>query len=46
MPNATVRANARALPETTELTAVEREDFAHQEAFSRAYVRWLGACAC
>jgi hypothetical protein len=44
MPNATVRADARALPEATEPTAVH-EDYAHQQAFSRAYSRWLKARA-
>jgi hypothetical protein len=44
MPNATVRANARTLPETTEPDAVH-EDCAALEAFSRAYARWLKARA-
>jgi hypothetical protein len=45
MPNATVRANARTLPEATELTAAEDEEFERTQAFSRAYARWLTACA-
>jgi len=44
MPNATVRANARVLPEETE-PAREHEDFARIQAFGRAYARWLTACA-
>jgi hypothetical protein len=44
MPNATVRANAQALPEATESDA-EHENFARTQAFSRAYARWLTACA-
>jgi hypothetical protein len=44
MPNATVRAAARTLPEATEPDA-EHEDFARTQAFSRAYARWLTACA-
>jgi hypothetical protein len=44
MPNATERANARTLPEATEPDA-EHEDFARTQAFSRAYARWLTACA-
>jgi hypothetical protein len=44
MPNATVRANARTLPEATEPAPIH-EDFARIEAFSRAHVRWLKACA-
>jgi hypothetical protein len=44
MPKATVRANARALPEATESDA-EHENFARTQAFSRAYARWLTACA-
>jgi hypothetical protein len=39
MPDATVRANARTLPEETE------SDFARIQAFGRAYARWLTACA-
>jgi hypothetical protein len=44
MPKATVRANARALPEATEPDAVH-EDCAHLQAFSHAYARWLKARA-
>jgi hypothetical protein len=44
MPNATVRANARSLPEETEPLPVH-ENSARIEAFSRAYARWLTACA-
>jgi hypothetical protein len=44
MPNATVRANARTLPEATEPAPIH-EDFARIEAFSRAYARWLKARA-
>ena len=44
MPNATVRANATALPEATE-PPPEHEASARIEAFSRAYARWLTACA-
>ena len=44
MPNATLRANARALPEATEPDAVH-ENCAAREAFSRAYARWLKARA-
>jgi hypothetical protein len=44
MPNATLRANARTLPEATEPTAVH-ENWAHMQAFSRAYSRWLKARA-
>ena len=44
MPNATMRANAQALPEATE-PAAEHEDYGDQEAFSQAYARWLRACA-
>jgi hypothetical protein len=44
MPNTTVRANARALPEETEPVATH-EKFPHTQAFSRAYSRWLKARA-
>jgi hypothetical protein len=44
MPNATVRANARSLPEATDPAAVHK-DSARIEAFSRAYARWLTARA-
>jgi hypothetical protein len=40
MPNATVRANARTLPEPTEPPA-EHKNYARIQAFSRAYARWL-----
>jgi hypothetical protein len=43
MPSATVRANAQALPEATEPDA--DEEFERTQAFSRAYARWLKACA-
>jgi len=39
MPNATVRANARTLPEETE------SGFARIQTFGRAYARWLAARA-
>jgi hypothetical protein len=42
MPNATVRANARTLPEETERLS---EASARMQAFGRAYARWLTACA-
>jgi hypothetical protein len=44
MPNATVRASTRTLPELTEPND-EQEDFARTQAFSRANARWLTACA-
>jgi hypothetical protein len=45
MPNATVRANARTLPEATEPAAVHK-DSARMEAFSRALCALAdGACA-
>jgi hypothetical protein len=42
MPNATVRANARILPEETEPLS---EVSARMQAFGRAYARWLTARA-
>ena len=42
MPNATVRANARTLPEETEPLS---EALARTQAFGRAYARWLKALA-
>jgi hypothetical protein len=44
MPNATVRANDRALPEATE-SASEHADFARIQSFGLAYARWLRALA-
>jgi hypothetical protein len=41
MPNATVRANARTLPEETDPAS----EHARIQAFGRAYARWLTACA-
>jgi hypothetical protein len=42
--NATVRANARTLPDETE-PAREHEDFSRIQAFGRAHARWLRALA-
>jgi hypothetical protein len=42
MPNATVRANARALPDETEPAPIH-EDFARIQTFGLAYARWLRA---
>jgi hypothetical protein len=44
MPNATVRANARTLPEATETDAAH-ENFARIQTFGLAYARWLRALA-
>jgi hypothetical protein len=44
MPNATVRANARALPDETEPAPIH-EGSARIQTFGLAYARWLTACA-
>jgi hypothetical protein len=44
MPNATVRADARTLPDEAEPAPIH-EDFARIQTFGRAYARWLTACA-
>jgi hypothetical protein len=44
MPNATVRANARALPDETEPAPIH-EDSARIQTFGLAYARWLRALA-